>query len=79
MSHVVIVFEPDPSCVDPRDGEHLPRRHAEFLTGDVLVLWRERIRPDAADGTVRTHLWGDGIFANVTVKEARKILRRLSL
>ena len=79
MSQVIIAFDPDPDCTDPLDTAHLPRRHAEVLTGDVIVIWRETIGDPDGNGRQRTHLWGSGIFENVTGKEARRALRKIGL
>lgn len=78
-TQVILAFGPDATCTDPLDEAHLPRRHAEVIDDDVLVVWREAIGDPDGDGHQRTHVFGLGIFENITAAEARKALKKLGL
>lgn len=73
---VVILYEGDPECVDPLDSHHEPRKHFEEVDGDVIVLWRTQTDVDSPEGHDDLHFVGQGIFGNVTIKQARQILRK---
>lgn len=76
---VVILFGPDPECVDPLDTHQQPRRHHEEIEGDVVVLWRTQTDPDEADGHDDIHVAGQGIFEHITTKQARKFAKKAGL
>lgn len=72
---VAIVFEPDPDLgPDPNDDARKPRRIGEFLDvdRDVIVIYREW--GDEFDGGFRDHLFGQGIWENLTVEQFADML-----
>lgn len=79
MSQVLIVYEPDDSCVDPLDEHGDGRRHVELIPDDAdcVVIWRKvQGDPDGA-GHVDTHIYGMGTFANVTIEEVMAALAEM--
>lgn len=74
---VVILFEPDEDCVDPKDRAKIPRRHYDEVprSGDVIVMWRE-YGEAFRDGS-RTHYVGSGIFEHVREKDLDKAIAKL--
>lgn len=76
---VLILFEPDETCVDPKDGALVGRKHYEMVqpSQDAIVMWREY--GDAFEGGYRTHIVGNGVFENVTIDNGLAALEELGV
>lgn len=82
---VLLLFEGDPECVDPKDEARLPRRHYDEIPpdADVILIWRETIgNPDGPTNDKnwpRWHLFSTGVFENLRMKDFKKVLRKLGV
>lgn len=76
---VLVMFEPDEGCTDPADRAKTPRRHAEVIDDDVLVVWRRVVGNPDGDGHDEWHVASMGMFQNVSAKEVRKAMRKLGV
>lgn len=75
-------LEEGDTCVDPKDKAGAARTHYVEVgpAADVLVLFRDVVGdPDSPDGWPRWHLYADGVFEHVRMKDFKKILRRLGV
>lgn len=73
------MFDPDESCVDPKDAHQRGRRHYDVIEGDAIILWREQADPDSPDGHDDIHVVASGVFESITLKTAKKMARKAGI
>lgn len=76
---VLVMWEPDETCVDPADHGNAPRRHADVMDDDVLVVWRKQSGDPDGEGKVTWHVASMGVFENISAKDMRKAMRKLGV
>lgn len=78
---VLLLYEPQEDCVDPLDQHHTPRSHYDLIpeNADCLLLWRQPIGDQDADGHLDVHVFGQGVMESITTEEGLRIMRDLDL
>jgi hypothetical protein len=79
VTRVVILWEPDDSCVDPLDSDANPRRHYDDAGLDFFLVWRQQVDADEPDGHDDIHVAAGGIFEHISLKQAQRIVRKMGL
>lgn len=78
MVKIAVLYDPDESCVDPKDEHAQPRRHFDLVEGDAILMWvvphGDLDGPEGADNHQDIHVVGTGRFENVTIALANEAM-----
>lgn len=78
MVQIIVIYEPDEDCVDPKDTHQMGRRHVDVITdGDAIVMWRIPHGDQDGDGHEDLNVVGIGAYENVTIAIANAALGEL--
>lgn len=74
---VLLLWDPDEKCVDPKDHHQEGRRHYDEVPTDAIVIYETLRDPDEPDGHVDVTIAGSGIYENITIEGVQKALLTL--
>lgn len=75
---VLILWEADEKCVDPKDHHAASRAHYDEIPTDAIVIWETLHDPDEPDGHTDITIAGSGVYENITIEGVQKALRTLA-
>lgn len=81
MTTIAVIYDRDDECQDPKDHDQLGRRHAELIPDnvDAILIWREDVGDQDADGHSDIHVLGSGALENIDIPDVEAFCKEIGL